>query len=210
MADVELFSEDKSAGIYIKLDTYDERDYDDEREFRHGDSRRRGSGAPRNERRGGGRHEKKRGDFAEKGKKPLRSAVGAGSGSGASRKRPARNAWQGGGREKPKRAAAPLDDALLGLSFDERLKHYKEKYQAEGGAETRDTRKSGGARQTAPGKRGFSRGANASRGGKKRGGGTQNARANARHNRPPVEAQQQPKTAARKGFLKKILSIFTK
>ena len=236
MADVELFSEDKSAGIYIKLDSYDERDYDDERESRRGDSRRGSGAAPRNDRRsgGGGRREKPRGDFAGKSKRPARGASGTGSREGP-RKKPARDAWQGGGRENAKRTLAPLDDKLLGLSFDERLKHYKEKYQAGGGAETRDTRRPEGARQREPRKSGFSRGANAGvhasrnaganaqhgekprgahaqRGGKRRGSGTQQGArepAPARQNRPPAQAQQPAKTK-QTGFLKKILSIFTK
>jgi ATP-dependent RNA helicase RhlB len=208
MADSELFSEDKSAGIYIKLDSYDERTDDDERRGSR-DRRRDGRSAPgrdagrrdgkkpqRNNARRDALWEKPKGRDAPK-KSTRNEAQGQ---RGADRK----NAR--GNKRNFRSEETHLDDKLLGLPFDERLKRYKEKYQTGGSLEARDKRKNEDARQTGAGKSGFSpRRAAPRQDGKRRGAGTQKAPA---HRDSPAQAPA-AKTA-QKGLLKKLFSLFKK
>ena len=106
VADASLMAEDKSAGIYIKTANY----YDDERDTRgrgrgrHGDERRGRDGGHGDRRRDGSKRygskgDFKRGEFKGRGKKPADSA------------------------DFRKEA-----EELSGLSFEERMKVYKQKY----------------------------------------------------------------------------------
>jgi ATP-dependent RNA helicase RhlB len=127
----DLYGEDKSRGMRIRTDSYDDR-YDDRNKHRDGRGDSRGDGR----RREGGRP----GEGRSSG--PGRSR-GEGRGRGEDR--------QGRGKEKqaPPPAATGGKGELSRLSFDERMAYYKQKYdsspekpEAAGGG-TRPARKSG-------------------------------------------------------------------
>ena len=193
VADASLMAEDKSAGIYIKTANY----YDDER-----DSRGHGRGRRSDERRGrvGGRGDRrrdcskrygskgdfKRGDFKGRGKKPADSA------------------------DFRKEA-----EELSGLSFEERMKVYKQKYA--GSANTAPA----AAERTGEKSRSYQKGGN---GGKKRyngkGANRQNQQSQQYKGRPAAKpaasynknGAQKPQTAkpAKQGLFAKIKSLFSR
>jgi ATP-dependent RNA helicase RhlB len=160
MADEELFAEDKSANVYIKLDNYDDRD---ERGFGRGE--RRDSerpprfGAPRGPR---SRDEERSGR-----ERPGRGRDSRGRDAPrAEKSRPrdfSRKERRGPEKTAPRQNAA-FDQEMLGLSLDERMKLYKEKYGGPGAASGRSASGSAGNGRSGSGGRRASGAVNAAGG----------------------------------------------
>ncbi|MBO4728738.1 MAG: DEAD/DEAH box helicase [Spirochaetaceae bacterium] len=191
VADASLMAEDKSAGIYIKTANY----YDDERDSRgrgrgrRGDERRARDGGRGDRRRDGSKRygskgDFKRGEFKGRGKKPADSA------------------------DFRKEA-----EELSGLSFEERMKVYKQKYA--GSANTAPA----ATEHTGEKSRSYQKGGN---GGKKRYNGKGAKRQNQSYNRRNDSAKpaagynkrgaQKPEQAkpAKQGLFAKIKGFFSK
>ena len=191
VADASLMAEDKSAGIYIKTANY----YDDERDSRgrgrgrHGDERHGRDGGRGDRRRDGSKRygskgDFKRGEFKGRGKKPADSA------------------------DFRKEA-----EELSGLSFEERMKVYKQKYA--GSANTAPA----AVEHTGEKSRSYQKGSN---GGKKRYNGKGSKRQNQSYNRRNDSAKpaagynkrgaQKPQQAkpAKQGLFAKIKGFFSK
>lgn len=118
VADESMFCEDKSAGVYIKTDSYRE-EYNDKSEFGH---RRRSE----YERSGRGRNERRN------------SERGRGRGRYSSRNEASRNEYK-----RDRRVFSNEEEAMLAsMSTDERMKLYKEKF---GGAKSDVQKKTGGS-----------------------------------------------------------------
>lgn len=118
VADESMFCEDKSAGVYIKTDSYRE-EYNDKSEF----GRRRRS---EYERSGRGRNERRN------------SERGRGRGRYSSRNEASRNEYK-----RDRRVFSNEEEAMLAsMSTDERMKLYKEKF---GGAKSDVQKKTGGS-----------------------------------------------------------------
>lgn len=118
VADESMFCEDKSAGVYIKTDSYRE-EYNDKSEFGH---RRRSE----YERSGWGRNERRN------------SERGRGRGRYSSRNEASRNEYK-----RDRRVFSNEEEAMLAsMSTDERMKLYKEKF---GGAKSDVQKKTGGS-----------------------------------------------------------------
>lgn len=118
VADESMFCEDKSAGVYIKTDSYRE-EYNDKSEF----GRRRRS---EYERSGRGRNERRN------------SERGRGKGRYSSRNEASRNEYK-----RDRRVFSNEEEAMLAsMSTDERMKLYKEKF---GGAKSAVQKKTGGS-----------------------------------------------------------------
>lgn len=118
VADESMFCEDKSAGVYIKTDSYRE-EYNDKSEF----GRRRRS---EYERSGRGRNERRN------------SERGRGRGRYSSRNEASRNEYK-----RDRRVFSNEEEAMLAsMSTDERMKLYKEKF---GGAKSAVQKKTGGS-----------------------------------------------------------------
>lgn len=118
VADESMFCEDKSAGVYIKIDSYRE-EYNDKSEF----GRRRRS---EYERSGRGRNERRN------------SERGRGRGRYSSRNEASRNEYK-----RDRRVFSNEEEAMLAsMSTDERMKLYKEKF---GGAKSAVQKKTGGS-----------------------------------------------------------------
>lgn len=118
VADESMFCEDKSAGVYIKTDSYRE-EYNDKSEF----GRRRRS---EYERSGRGRNERRN------------SERGRGKGRYSSRNEASRNEYK-----RDRRVFSNEEEAMLAsMSTDERMKLYKEKF---GGAKSDVQKKTGGS-----------------------------------------------------------------
>ena len=200
VADASLMTEDKSAGIYIKTANY----YDDERDSRdHGHGRR-----SERDGRGGRRDDRRRG------------------GSGRSSRYDAKDGYKRGGFKKGDgykgRGRKPESDIdfrkeaeeLSGLSFEERMKVYKQKY-----AGSANTAPVSAAPEHANGKT-----KNYQKGGKKRyngkGANRQNQQSQQYKGRPAAKpaasynknGAQKPQTAkpAKQGLFAKIKSLFGK
>ncbi len=195
VADASLMAEDKSAGIYIKTDNY----YDDER-----DSRGRGRGRRGDERHGrdGGRGDRRRDGSKRYGAKGDFK----------------RGEFKGRGR-KPESDIDFRKEAeeLSGLSFEERMKVYKQKYAGSANAAP------AAAERTGEKSKSYQKGGN---GGKKRynngkGGRRQNqngqqykgkpAAKNARNfEKRSAPAAAQTQKPAKQGLFAKIKSLFSK
>ncbi len=195
VADASLMAEDKSAGIYIKTDNY----YDDER-----DSRGRGRGRRGDERHGrdGGRGDRRRDGSKRYGAKGDFK----------------RGEFKGRGR-KPESDIDFRKEAeeLSGLSFEERMKVYKQKYAGSANAAP------AAAEHTGEKSKSYQKGGN---GGKKRynngkGGRRQNqngqqykgkpAAKNARNfEKRSAPAAAQTQKPAKQGLFAKIKSLFSK
>lgn len=118
VADESMFCEDKSAGVYIKTDSYRE-EYNDKSEFGH---RRRSE----YERSGRGRNGRRN------------SERGRGRGRYSSRNEASRNEYK-----RDRRVFSNEEEAMLAsMSTDERMKLYKEKF---GGAKSDVQKKTGGS-----------------------------------------------------------------
>lgn len=118
VADESMFCEDKSAGVYIKTDSYRE-EYNDKSEF----GRRRRS---EYERSGRGHNERRN------------SERGRGRGRYSSRNEASRNEYK-----RDRRVFSNEEEAMLAsMSTDERMKLYKEKF---GGAKSDVQKKTGGS-----------------------------------------------------------------
>ena len=200
VADASLMAEDKSAGIYIKTANY----YDDERDSRDHGHGRRGE----RDGRGGRRDDRRRG------------------GSGRSSRYDAKDGYKRGGFKKGDgykgRGRKPESDIdfrkeaeeLSGLSFEERMKVYKQKYAGSANAAPVSA-----APEHANGKT-----KNYQKGGKKRyngkGANRQNQQSQQYKGRPAAKpaasynknGAQKPQTAkpAKQGLFAKIKSLFSK
>lgn len=118
VADESMFCEDKSAGVYIKTDSYRE-EYNDKSEF----GRRRRSEYERSGRGRNGRRNSER---------------GRGKGRYSSRNEASRNEYK-----RDRRVFSNEEEAMLAsMSTDERMKLYKEKF---GGAKSDVQKKTGGS-----------------------------------------------------------------
>ena len=195
VADASLMAEDKSAGIYIKTANY----YDDERDSRgrgrgrHGDERHGRDGGRGDRRRDGSKRYGAKGDFK-------------------------RGEFKGRGR-KPESDIDFRKEAeeLSGLSFEERMKVYKQKYAGSANAAP------AAAERTSEKSKSYQKGGN---GGKKRynngkGGRRQNqngqqykgkpAAKNARNfEKRSAPAGAQTQKPAKQGLFAKIKSLFSK
>jgi ATP-dependent RNA helicase RhlB len=213
IAGADLYGEDKSAGMRIQTDFYEDRgggrrDGRSDRGHR-GDDRYRSerpraehprgehprSEHPRGE---GGRDNRRRGD----GRRPegrVRDNRGPG---GVQGQRPAVP-------PSPKGPGPGASRDLSHLSFDERMNYYKEKYESHASGSAR-----GNARGNTPGE------ASRGKGRRQRGGAPNTGAANSdRSQRPPVTSVQQgpvqqtqspPAEGDKKGILGRILGIFRK
>ncbi|MDR2758279.1 MAG: DEAD/DEAH box helicase [Spirochaetaceae bacterium] len=122
----DLYGQDKSQGMRIRTDSYDDR-YDNR-------DKRRGTGD-----RGDKRHRERSGEGRSSGP----------SGPGRNREDPRRGAdRQGRGKEKraPSPTAAGEGGGLSHLSFDDRMAYYKQKYDSSPGGPVRHPRKPSGNR----------------------------------------------------------------
>jgi ATP-dependent RNA helicase RhlB len=135
--------EDKSAGKYIKLENYDDdRDYD-RRESDRGRSSRDSRGSREGMRPQRARPDNRRSDRARtegRQQAPRENAAGNGRGfppqDGRRDRQDSRYRANSPGksrREVSSENAASQDPALLGLSMEERMKVYRERYHSEGG-----------------------------------------------------------------------------
>jgi ATP-dependent RNA helicase RhlB len=195
VADASLMAEDKSAGIYIKTANY----YDDER-----DSRGRGRGRRGDERHGrdGGRGDRRRDGSKRYGAKGDFK----------------RGEFKGRGRKpEPDIDLRKEAEELSGLSFEERMKVYKQKYAGSANAAP------AAAERTGEKSKSYQKGGN---GGKKRynngkGGRRQNqngqqykgkpAAKNARNfEKRSAPAAAQTQKPAKQGLFAKIKSLFSK
>lgn len=194
----ELYGEDKSEGKYISTDFYEERGRrsDGRQERRSGnrpDFRGRRDGA-RQERQGEGR------DFRREGT------------SGNGRQRDRRREDGRGNRGKktfagsPGKSPAQMSDTqdLSGLSFEERMAVYKQKYDSgKPGARTQNGRKSSGTASS--GNQGRQN---------RRNGGKPQQRNDQRHKQANTGQHQQnrqtEKTPAKKGIFSRLLGMFKK
>ncbi len=203
VADPSMYAEDKSEGMRIRTDVYEDRDYD----RRDGDRRGGGRGAPR---RGDERREGRQGEGrgrhggAERGRGAERPA-GAHApreASPAERNRPPKHREGApAGERKPRNAervqAAPRDNRaaakpdLSHVSFEERLAYYRRKY----GAEQNETQGAGGRSQSPR------------RGGKQ--GESREARP-AKGQRPQNQGAQSRQTEAKPSIVSRILGLFGK
>lgn len=187
VADESLMTEDKSAGIYIKTSNY----YDEERDSRgHGRHGRRDERRRNGPRRYDSKSSYKRGNFKKN------------------------DGYKGRGR-KPENSEAFKKEAedLSNLSFEERMKVYKQKYA--GSANTAPA----AAERTGEKSRSYQKGGNGS---KKRYNGKGAKRQNQSHNRRNDSAKPaagynkrstpkaQPAKPAKQGLFAKIKSLFGK
>jgi ATP-dependent RNA helicase RhlB len=142
MADEELFAEDKSANVYIKLDNYD--DHDDYRD--RDDRRSRSAHRDRDDRRPRSSRDSRptRDNRFNRDNKPRPEGTEKPGRPGGGTEKPD---WSGGGTKRPGRPG-DFDQSVLGLSLDERMKLYKEKY---GAGQTGGQRQSGQRRRGKPG-----------------------------------------------------------
>jgi ATP-dependent RNA helicase RhlB len=217
IAGEDLFAADKSEGLKIRTDFYDDRDY------RRGGKDGRGTGERRGRREiggkesGGRRTDKTKGPgtgegrvgeksrigernpvLNRRGEKERRDVESGRSGPGAGNRR-ARETGRGGtSREEGRRnRGAPAQERpgsrLSELSFEERMAYYKEKYGEQGHKQAGQT---GAARTGRPGRK-------ASSG---RGGATAH-RAGIRENRPETTAVP-PEPEKKQGLVGKLLGIF--
>ncbi|GHV75296.1 hypothetical protein AGMMS49942_01170 [Spirochaetia bacterium] len=203
-ADESLLGEDKSEGLRIRTDTYEDRGRGDHRDGRRHDGPRRGEGHRQGD--GGfidGRGHRAEGGFGD-GKRRRDGHAEPGP-----RRYEGRGGRPGGGRDGP--------PPLANLSYEERMAYYKQKYEGKPG----EARRSGGqnraeGRQRGQGRKpgnagesGEQRPGGQRTGGKRRRSGGQAKRAG--QGTPPA-AGQAPKTGgqsgAKKGLLGKILGIF--
>jgi ATP-dependent RNA helicase RhlB len=206
VADQALYAEDKSEGMRIRTDVYEDRDDRRDSDRRGGGGRgpRRGEGRgerrdERREGRGGesrgGRHGSPAGERARAGERPQKGPAKEGGASGGDRQRKTERV-QAAPRDN--RAAAKPD--LSRVSFEERLAYYRRKY----GADQEDR-----ARQAA----------NASGSGKRNGkeradarqGAPKNARQGADAGRTSANGVSPDAAAApKKSLFSRILGIFAK
>ncbi len=188
----DMMVEDKSASIYIRTGDYGEDDRGGGRGSRRDGGRRRGEGDSR----GGGERRGGNGSGGGRGQRDAgRNRSGERRGGGAARRKDTYREGSGG-RGHSRDGGQPAGDTqdLSGLSFDQRMKVYKEKYggqsadssKRESGGEGRASRRAGGQ-----GAGGRSRGRNGGSGGGKgsRGG-----------SRPENRQGQRQKTGGQQGL----------
>ena len=197
------FSEDKSAGVYIKIARYDS-DYDDEAgRKRPGDRREKGQRHSHGQSMRPARPSATA--PAAKGKKSRRQGTrGAGQGTSASRK-------AGFAEQKPKN-----EQDLSKLTFEERMRYYQEKYGQEkhkAAASAQSARpQEKGSRQAGEKKRGGTQGkakgnANAAKAKKK---SSQNAAFTGETKRAPAKPQAERPSEAKKPAAKGVRGLIRK
>ncbi|AEJ18732.1 DEAD/DEAH box helicase [Gracilinema caldarium] len=193
IASEELYGEDKSEGMHIRTDTYDDSGYE-----RSGSGRGRGpaKGRAKEERRDHGRPMRQ---------KPVRTGEGEGQalseGRGKAKKQPSRSSvakekngqhpvrqpqrhdqGQVAGTPAPREKTAAKPN-LAHLTFEERLAYYKRKYRAESSEAQEGTR----APKASAGK---------------------NRKALQSKTTPKVSAQQKEGSSKKRGILSRLLSLF--
>jgi ATP-dependent RNA helicase RhlB len=196
-ADETLLTEDKSAGMRIRVDEYDDRGRRGDGKRDRGDGRRIGSPAFRSEGR------RREGSSSAPPRRP---------GPKPRPEHPHAEAGEGGRREprKDQRREAP---ELANLSQEERMAYYKQKYETPA--------RSGGNAGEKPGNRTPREGGNRRRGGEQRrsrpgndGNRRPNAERSGQAKQPgkgaPAAPQSGGEAKAKKGLLGKILGIFKK
>jgi ATP-dependent RNA helicase RhlB len=208
VADESLFAEDKSEGLRIRTDFYDDR----------GGGRRE---APRGRREGGQSREAPRRGGAQRG--DAKSADGRRSGENRRGGAESRRLERPAGRGTAEQAAGRPN--LAQLSFEERMAYYKEKYgeNAEGAQRESGRGQAGRARTAAQSETsaqgGTRRGAEARKDGKDRrsrnrprkGGEKSVAQSGAENTLPARETPaKQAVPEPKKGMLSKIFGIFKK
>jgi ATP-dependent RNA helicase RhlB len=208
----ELYGEDKSEGMRIRTDTYDDRPGGDRRDSRR-DPGRGGEGF----RRGGrdrGRGRERSGDERNRGRRIPAEEAGEGRAKRDGGRKNFTSEGNGEGRNRnegrrrvrdneTQRAAANKD--LAHLSFDERMAYYKQKYSAgpEAGRAAGGTVKQEAGRNRGP--RRQSRDRNEGRG-----GGRQGSAPPQKKSASGPEKAASPSAAPKQGLIGRFLGIFKK
>jgi ATP-dependent RNA helicase RhlB len=206
IAEESFYGKDKSEGMRIRIDSYDDRGRRDGHD-RRGDGRRPGSGMRRGD---GRRHEApRRREGPRHGEVPKHAEAG-----------PDRH--EGRGRRPPRDGSGRSAQELASLSEEERMAYYKQKYKTlqgrEGGQDNQSLdRQPGGQRQGGNRRPRDQRGGGTRRrGSPERRPGEQQRSGQAKRPGPAQPAPDQrpaaaaPQTTAKKGLLGKILGIFRK
>jgi ATP-dependent RNA helicase RhlB len=189
-ADESLLGSDKSAGMRVRSDSYDDRGRRDDR--------------------GRGRNKRRAGSFQPRGEGRREGSQAAPQRRNGSKPRPDRprgeaGANRGEGRGSGARSAKPRDAAeLAGLSQDERMAYYKQRYENpnRSGAAPGSSDQRPGARQQREG------GSRRNRGRQRPDQRSSQAQQAGQRTQAPVVSQGAAKDGAKKGLLSKILGIF--